>query len=217
MRKRLGATRLVAITVLATFVLATVIGVTGFVGQRSQVALGATTTLSIIGGEVGGRASENEEFRPLADGEILQAGMTIRTGPESFAVITYFEGSTVSIDPSTTLVIEALGADPDGSTTIQMQQLVGRTWHSVQKLLSGGSKYEVRTPTATASVRGTLFEVGVEQDETGEIVSTVETTEGAVATSKAPTPDDPAPTGEVLVTPGFQATVKSKATRATRK
>ena len=210
-RFSLRAVRAVAITTTMTFVFATVIGTTGLISKQATVALGASTTLTIIGGAVDARASATDEFRPIADGALLRAGMTIRTGPYSYAVLTYFEGSTVSIDPGTTLVIEALEANPDGTTIIAMRQDIGRTWHSVAKLLHQGSKYEVRTPSATAQVRGTMFAVGVEADEQGEVVTTVETTEGAVATAKAPTPQEPQPTQEVLVQPGNQVTVKQSA------
>ncbi len=205
------AIRLAAVTMTATFVFATVIGTTGLVSQRGTIALGASTTLSIIAGQVSARSSDTDEFQPIADGATLRAGMTIRTGPDSYAVLTYFEGSTVSLDPGTTLVIKALQADPDGSTVISMEQQIGRTWHSVTKLVHPASKYEVTTPTATATVRGTMFAVGVDLDPQGEVVSTVQTTEGAVATSKAPTPQEPQPREEVLVRPGFEVSVTKAA------
>jgi hypothetical protein len=200
--------RIVAITTTMTFVFATAIGTTGFIAQRGSVALGASTTLTVISGDVAVQAAAGEQFTPAADGATLKAGMTIRTSADAYAVLTYFEGSTVSLDPSTTLVIEALYANPDGSTVIAMRQQLGRTWHSVTKLLHGASKYEVRTPSATAAVRGTAFAVAVQRDDKGEIESVVETTEGAVATSKAPTAEEPQPKEEVLVQPGFQVTVK---------
>lgn len=207
----MGGLRLLAITVTMTFVFATIIGTTGLVSRHGTIALGASTTLTIISGEVTARASDADAFQAIADGATLHAGMTVRTGPGSYAVLTYFEGSTVSLDPNTTLVIEALEAEPDGSTIISMREELGRTWHSVAHLLTAGSRYEVKTPTATATVRGTEFEVGVQADPDGQIVSTVETVEGAVATSKAPTPQQPQPAQEVLVRPGFEVAVTKDA------
>jgi len=201
--------RIVAVTTTMTFVFATAIGTTGIIAQQGTVALGASTTVSILSGEVSARTADAADFRPVSDGTLLRAGMTIRTGESSYAVLTYFEGSTVSLEPNTTLVIEALEANPDGSTIISMQQQVGRTWHSVTKLLNAGSKYEVKTPTLTATVRGTAFEIGVDQNATtGEIVSSVVTTEGAVGASKPPTVAEPAPP-EVIVPAGFQASAKA--------
>lgn len=201
--------RIVAVTTTMTFVFATAIGTTGIIAQQGTIALGASTTLSIISGEVSARTAGTADFQPVSDGTVLRAGMTIRTGESSYAVLTYFEGSTVSLEPNTTLVIEALQANPDGSTVISMQQQVGRTWHSVTKLLNAGSKYEVKTPTLTATVRGTAFEVGVDQNATtGEVVSSVVTTEGAVGASKPATIAEPTPP-EVIVPAGFQATAKA--------
>src|SRR5262249_12232263 len=110
---------------------------------------------------------------------------------------------------NTTLTVTALGLDPDGTTTISMRQDIGRTWHSVQKLVSGTSRYDVTTPTVTATVRGTMFAVGVTTDTTGEAVSTVATVEGAVAAAKPAVAGQPPE--EVLVTPGLRATVKVSA------
>ncbi len=201
--------RAVAMTVTMTFVFATIIGTTGLIAQRGSVALGASTTLTIISGSVTVQGAPGEDFRPVEDGTLLRASMTIRTGGDAYAVLTYFEGSTVSIDPNTTLVIRSLFANPDGSTVISMEQEIGHTWHSVTHLLNPGSRYEVRTPSATAAVRGTAFAVAVQLDEKGEIESVVETTEGTVATSKAPTPEEPQPKEEVLVTPGLKVSVKT--------
>lgn len=195
--------RIVATTTAMTFVFATAIGTTGIITQQGRIALGASTTLSIIAGEVTAQDPGSSDFKTVSDGTLLRAGMTIRTGESSYAILTYFEGSTVSLEPNTTLVIEQLVANPDGSTVISMQQQLGKTWHSVTKLLGQGSKYEVKTPTLTATVRGTAFEVGVAQAATGDFVASVVTTEGAVAAFKPATPADPTP-AEVIVPAGFQ-------------
>ena len=195
---------MVTLAVAVSFVLATALGVSGFVAQRGAIAFGATTTLTIVGGDVS-VSGDGVTFEAATDGAVLRVGTTIHTSASGYAVITYFDGSTVSVDPSTTLTISALGLEPDGATTITMRQDIGRTWHSVQRLLSGSSRYEVTTPTMTASVRGTMFAVGVATDAQGQTVSTVDTAEGVVAAAK------PAAVGqtaqEVLVRPGFRATV----------
>ncbi len=78
-----------------------------------------------------------------------------------------------------------------------MTQNVGQTWHVVTHLLTGGSRYDVRTPNTTASVRGTAFQIEVAEEQT-----VVTTTEGRVAAS------DVAQTAEVVVTPGFTTAVR---------
>ena len=179
------------------FVLAIALGASGALTPKAQrSAAGASTTLTIISGTVSIRAA-GRDFGAAPDGAILAVGDTVRTGSDGRAVLTYFEGTTVEIEPASELTIDAASAGPDGSTVLLMTQNIGRTWHVVTHLLSGNSKYEVRTPASTASVRGTQFEVAVTADAT-----TVTTSEGAVATS------DPANTAEVLVTPGLTTTTR---------
>ncbi len=189
-----------------SFLLAVVLGVTGvLVPRASRTAFGATTTISIISGGVSVRHAGSADFVTVQDGDILVAGDTVRTAADARAVLTYFEGSTVEIEPSSELVINAANGNPDGSTVIQMTQNAGRTWHVVTHLVTGNSKYDVSTPTSTASVRGTAFTVDV-SFENGTPVATVTTTEGRVGHSAT----DPTTgrTVEVPVAAGFTQTTK---------
>lgn len=200
MRKTVGGIAL-------SFVLAVVIGISGVIAPGGGAALGASTTLTILGGEV--QVSRNGgAFVPAADGAIIGPGDVVRTSADSRAVLTYFEGSTVSVEPSSELAIDEASSSPDGSTVVVMTQNLGRTWHVVTKLITGGSRYEVRTPAATASVRGTAFAVGVAADASGKSFTEISTTEGAVAASAPATAADPQPE-PVVVAAGFQATATS--------
>jgi len=154
------------------FVLALVLGVAGVSGNAK--AFGAGTTLTVLSGDVTVRHGSGD-FAPAADGEVLSEGDAIRTGPDGRAVLTYFEGSTVTIEPATELAIDSANSTADGGTVVLMTQSVGRTWHVVTKLITSGSKYEVRTPASTASVRGTEFQVDAD-----DATTTVTTTEGTV-------------------------------------
>ena len=185
--------RLAAAVVALGFVLALVAGSAGlFSGTR---ALAGGTSLTVIAGDVS-VSRGGADFAAATDGETLSAGDTVRTGADGRAVLTYFEGSTVTIEPDTELRVEAAGAMPDGSTVVLMRQAFGRTWHVVTKLITGGSKYEVRTPASTASVRGTEFEVDSSSDET-----TITTTEGTVV-QHVPDPARPNTTVDVPVGAG---------------
>ena len=194
-----GRLRIGVVSIGLAFVLAVVLGATGVLAPKSQrVALGASTTLTIISGTILVRHLAGD-FAPAEDGAILGPGDTVRTRTDARGVLTYFEGSTVEIEPDSELTIDAAHANPDGSTVIIMKQDLGETWHVVSHLVQGGSTYEVHTSASTASVRGTQFTVGVTPDGT----TTETTTEGTVATS------DPQGAATVL-TPGGQQTTTRK-------
>ncbi|MDO8506856.1 MAG: FecR domain-containing protein, partial [Candidatus Limnocylindria bacterium] len=165
-RPRVGVRRLRFIvgTVALALVLAIALGVTGVVSNAK--AFGAATTLTIISGDVNVRHGAVGAFALATDGEILNEGDGVRTGTDGRAVLTHFEGSTVTIEPATELTIENSSTLADGGTVVVMTQSVGRTWHVVTRLITGSSKYEVRTPASTASVRGTAFTVDTDGDTT---------------------------------------------------
>src|SRR5438045_9188301 len=137
-------------------------------------AFAAVTTVTVLSGDVSVRHA-GADFAAAIDGDVLHEGDTIRTGADGRAILTYFEGSSVTIEPTTELTIDAVSTASDGGTVVLMTQAFGRTWHVVTTLITRGSRYEVRTPARTAPVRGTEFQVDADSDAT-----TVSTTEGTV-------------------------------------
>src|SRR5256714_2959583 len=122
---------------------------------------------------------DGSSFKPAHEGDVIAAGDTIRTESGAAAEITYFEGSSVRLEADTELVVESLRTESDGGTVIGMMQTLGRSWHVVTKLIDGSSRYEVRTPSSTASVRGTIFAVDVRVGPDGP-AATVTPSEGIV-------------------------------------
>ncbi len=153
-------------------------------------------TLSIGSGRVEIYVQDAETWRLADNGEVLTTGARLRTSTESQAMLTFFEGSTVLMEPSTEIEIEKLAYSEGGSTTITLKQWMGRTWSRVVTMADPGSHYEIETPSAYALVRGTYFVVDVAQET---IVSTLE---GLVAVGGQG--------GEVQVGAGYQTTVTSQ-------
>src|SRR5918995_1974696 len=79
------------------FVAFMTLAASGTLGSR---ALGATTMVTIISGDIEVRHGATGSFVRATDGEVLAAGDTVRTAEGARAVLTYFEGSTVSIEPN---------------------------------------------------------------------------------------------------------------------
>jgi ferric-dicitrate binding protein FerR (iron transport regulator) len=179
-------------SVVLSVLLFVAFGLGGGFGGR---ALAAATTITVLSGDVQVRHTASS-FVSATDGQVLIAGDTVRTGDGARAILTYFEGSTVSIEPNTELKIERASSTSDGGTVILMQQIIGRTWHVVTKLITGSSKYEVKTPASTASVRGTAFLVDSDAERT-----VVTTTEGTVV-DRVPDPEHFGQTVDVPVPAG---------------
>lgn len=166
-------------------------------------ALRPAAILTVISGDVALR-SAGSAFSSAVDGAVIYVGSTIRTGPDSRAVLTLFEGSTVELEPSSDITIDEATRSGD-ATIVELAQSLGRSWHVVTHLTTPDSRYEVRTPSATASVRGTAFEVTVTDEPALGSTTTVTTTEGSVATSA------PGSQAEVLVGADLTTTVRVNA------
>jgi len=140
--------------------------------QRPAAA--SSTVLTILDGtaEV---ARASADFAVAADGDLVAPGDRVRTAARSHAVVTFFDGSTLTLEPATTITVEDASAD-GAAISIRIAQAIGRTWASVNRLTDANSRFELRTPTSTAGVRGTGFITEVQADGS----SSIQTTDGVV-------------------------------------
>jgi hypothetical protein len=164
-----GRRRLLIAAVIAALVVVPAVLV--FAQQRAGAS---ATILSILSGTAS-VARGTAAFAAATDGDIVNTGDRVQTAERSYAMVTFFDGSTLEIEPATTVQIEE-AASVDGAIAIRISQTIGRTWASVQQLTRADSRFEIRTPTLIAAVRGTGFITDVLADGT----STVRTTDGTV-------------------------------------
>ena len=122
------------------------------------------STISSSSGEVLVQKQGSTTWVQAVAGMKLEAGDYLKTGGNGTALLLFFEGSTMEVQPDTEILINELSLSGTGSTTIGLKQLVGSTVNRVQKLVDSESKYEVDTPAASAAVRGTIFRLLVEID-----------------------------------------------------
>lgn len=134
----------------------------GEVVVQQTTLLGQTTTVVVSGGET----------------LTVSGSDTIEVLSDAAAVLYLFEGSTVELSANTQLELTEF-ADNGSDQQIYMTLLNGRILNRVTKLLGVDDAYQVRTPSSTASVRGTIFSVEVLDQLSSQIV----VTEGIVAVS----------------------------------
>jgi hypothetical protein len=143
------------------------------------------STLSILRGV--GEYSEQARGPIVAavDGQEVAVGDRLITGPDSNAVLTFFEGSTFTLTPNTDIVVERLQGDAT-SRDFSLRLNVGTIWARVVSLVSPSARFEVKTPNAVAVVRGSQIGARVLADGsfqcwTREGAMSVETSAGQQA------------------------------------
>ena len=116
-------------------------------------------------------APEGEDFRAGTEGQTLQAGDTVRTGADGRAEIEYFDGSVTRLDVETSFTLQELSSisEVPNSKIIEAEQSEGRTFQRITEITDSQSRFDVETPTATASVLGTSYALTVHDDGSVEL------------------------------------------------
>ena len=100
---------------------------------------------------------------------------TVRSGANSNAAITFFDGSVITLEANTRIEIKQLTSSKP--TSIRLKQEIGETVSTIEKLIDSASRYEIETPAAVAGVRGSSMRVSVSPDGT----TIVQNLEGQIA------------------------------------
>ena len=95
-------------------------------------------------------------------------------------MLTFFDGSTLSVDPASLVKVLTLNRLGSGGIQLLVEQTAGRSWAAVAKLKTPDSKFEIKTPTSVAAVRGTAFETFVTANADGTTSVTYKVDDGQV-------------------------------------
>ncbi|MFW5867142.1 MAG: FecR family protein [Armatimonadota bacterium] len=170
--------------------------------MQSLVIVQRIASVSDVAGDVFVKTATDEDFLPLSDTQHVLAGYMVRTGADGGVTLNWVDGSRVRLAPETTVRVRKAVLNTNTEERTSLFDLdAGRIWVRVLSALGGKTKFEVRTPTATAGVRGTVFSVAV--DENGE--TSVAVYEGEVRVD--------AEAGSESVAPGQQASVEGSTPR----
>ncbi len=202
MRKRLGGLFVAVVLIMALAFLAIDVGFSLYRNDRFDEA-SPVCTLNVLSGDIKVLPADAFMWEQAVDGMVLEPGSRIKTGANSYASLTFSEGTTTSIEPDTDLIIDQLGdGDSTQANSILLKQRSGKTWNQVAKRSEDDSSFQIQTTSASIVVYGTLF--STEIDESGTTL--VQTAEGLVNVS--------AEGQAVLVSEGQQTTVRSGAAPA---
>ena len=129
----------------------------------------AATVISVTG-----RVSVLHDSEPWAlnVGDSVQVRQVILTGPDGFAQFQVADGSTFEVYPNSNIVFRK---NPSSLRDL-LDVLVGRVKIHIQKWGNQPNPNQIHTPTAVISVRGTTFDVTVDEDNASTVVSVEEGT-----------------------------------------
>jgi hypothetical protein len=127
----------------------------------------ATATLSILVGTAQHVPAGSGQPTAARDGMNLAVGDRVLTGPKSEAVLTFLDGSTLTVMPESDVMVKraSIGSSKGAGSKISIQINVGKVWARVVKLLDPNAGFSLESNTAAATVHDGL--IGGQQDPDG--------------------------------------------------
>jgi hypothetical protein len=102
---------------------------------------------------------------PAAGGTAIDVGDRIVTAPASNLTVTLTDGSQIEVTDSSNLTIDENTLNPDGTRAATKVSLLSGMVRSLVRSTPGTPpNFEVHTPNAVASARGTNFDVDYHKD-----------------------------------------------------
>jgi len=194
--RRRGGRRLL---ILFLILVVAVVGVVVWLNVAASAQVNASATLTVYQ-PAASTSSNGSDFLTATTGAVVHAGASVKTDAKGRAAITLPDGTLTRLASDTTLKFDSAHFTKSGSLhDVTLSQKIGRTFTNVQHLASGAT-FDVNGASATASVRGTKFEIYILADGT----MTVKVFVGTVRLHNA--------TASVQINAGQQATANPNGT-----
>lgn len=156
-----------------------------------------TIRVSATYGPVQWKAVSARTFTPLtASTQMVQMGDVLKTGPDGTVTLELPDGSYMVVSENSTLTVQDFWS-PNLKNLVNL--MMGKVRFYIQRLGGRPNPYRVTTPTALIAVRGTTFEVTLDEAQIAEI----RCLEGRVAIESVGLPDR-----EVILEPGRKTIVR---------
>ncbi len=112
------------------------------------------------------QSADSTDWKQLFVGDEVHTGDMIKTGSDSFVVLSFFDNSTSRLDENTEISLDTLFYNTDRSyeQRIGIGVVKGTVWSRVLRLIDKDSDFSIQTPTAVATVRGTALDVSVDEE-----------------------------------------------------
>lgn len=125
----------------------------------------APAILEVLAGEVSVIPPEGGIAKPASNGMTVTVGTRVRTGKKSTALVTFVDGSTLTVQPESDVTVKQADVGKKRSR-VTVGVNAGTVWARVVKLVDPESSFSLQSNTATATVHDGLIGGRLEPDNT---------------------------------------------------
>ncbi|MBU0993418.1 MAG: FecR domain-containing protein [Proteobacteria bacterium] len=110
------------------------------------------------------------ELSRILRGESLTDGDQVTTDADSRIEIKLPDNSTIRFDEETTFALTSLAVnEKEKKRDVNVNVVIGKTWANVTSFLGNRGGFAITTKTAVAGVRGTVYRVNVNKDNSAVV------------------------------------------------
>ncbi len=158
--KRRGGRRFLLLLLILVLIVG---GVLVWLNRAASAQVNASATLTVYQ-PAASTSRSGADFANVSTGAVVHAGDSVKTDTKGRAAITLPDGTLTRLASDTTLKLDSAHFTKTGNLhDVTLSQQIGRTFTNVQHLATGAT-FNVKGKSATASVRGTKFEVLITAD-----------------------------------------------------
>ena len=125
-------------------------------------------TLTVLSSPVEAARADAGRLAPAVSGSDLQVGDRVVTGPAGRALITFLDGSTVTVEPASDVTVRVAEMEGGDASRLRVLIMVGTVWARVAGWLAGRASLTLESNAYSATAHDGL--IGAQQQPDGTFV-----------------------------------------------
>jgi len=136
--------------------------------QERTLRSSTVATLTVLSAPVESARADAGPLVPAVSGSDLQVGDRVVTGPAGRALITFLDGSTVTVEPASDVTVRVAEMEGGDASRLRVLIMVGTVWARVAGWLAGRASLTLESNAYSATAHDGL--IGAQQQPDGTFV-----------------------------------------------
>jgi hypothetical protein len=136
--------------------------------QERTLRSSTVATLTVLSPPVESARADAARLAPTVSGSDLQVGDRVVTGPAGRALITFLDGSTVTVEPASDVTVRVAEMEGGDASRLRVLIMVGTVWARVAGWLAGRASLTLESNAYSATAHDGL--IGAQQQPDGTFV-----------------------------------------------
>jgi len=140
------------------------VGILALLAVPAVAGIGTVAKVTYVDGPVTVGSSTAGPWQPLQLGDGVRVGQAIRTSAKGIVELTLLDQSVLRVASDSLIRVDAAAFEKNKRKGFSASLILGKIWARIAKLISASrSDFTVKTATAVVGVRGTVYNLVVDE------------------------------------------------------